>query len=418
LSGRGVSGPWMRRRVSPLAIVALTLAGTMVLVTSLPNASASESPPSGVPPEDATRLERIGAEIESLRARLMRGESETGTLLDQLDEIDLKMAVLGRESSLLEADIASTRRAEERARREAEAARRGVARAEHSLKTWLVVLYKMGPGRDLRLVLTASSPAALASAERAAEALAREEAHRVTTLRAERLQLDAAASDLEAAGRRLLSLRADLDHRQRDYQSARQAKNELLSDIRARQQSGEQALMALVQVERDLQGLLETLPGAPGGGPTISYGLTRFRSLLNWPVPGAIVIPFGNVRHPRFATQVPHPGVEIACDPGETIRALFDGRVAFSAWFRGYGQMIVIDHGDEYLSIYGQLGERLVEAGREVRRDQPIALSGEQGTFGVTGLYLEIRHRGKAEDPLPWLRKIAGRARARTETTR
>ena len=73
--------------------------------------------------------------------------------------------------------------------------------------------------------------------------------------------------------------------------------------------------------------------------------------------------------------------------------------------------MIVIDHGDEYLSIYGQLGERLVEAGQEVRRDQAIAVSGEQGTFGVTGLYLEVRHHGKAEDPLPWLRRDAGRRR-------
>ena len=114
---------------------------------------------------------------------------------------------------------------------------------------------------------------------------------------------------------------------------------------------------------------------------------------------------FGNVRHPRFDTQVPHAGLEIACPQGETVQALFDGKVVFSSWFRGYGEMIVIDHGDEYLSIYGQLGERLVEVGQEVRRDQPIARSGEEGTFGVTGLYLEIRHQGRAEDPRPWLRK-------------
>jgi septal ring factor EnvC (AmiA/AmiB activator) len=115
------------------------------------------------------------------------------------------------------------------------------------------------------------------------------------------------------------------------------------------------------------------------------------------------------VRHPRFGTQVPHPGLEIAAKPGQEVRALFDGKVAFSSWFRGYSQMIVIDHGDEYLSIYGQLGDRLVEAGQEVRRDDPIARTGEEGPFGSSGLYLEVRHRGKAEDPLPWLRRQAGR---------
>jgi septal ring factor EnvC (AmiA/AmiB activator) len=92
------------------------------------------------------------------------------------------------------------------------------------------------------------------------------------------------------------------------------------------------------------------------------------------------------------------------------VRTLFDGKVIFSSWFRGYGEMIVIDHGDEYLSIYGQLGERLVEVGQEVRRDQPIARSGGEGTFGVTGLYLEIRHQGRAEDPRPWLRKGGAQA--------
>jgi septal ring factor EnvC (AmiA/AmiB activator) len=70
--------------------------------------------------------------------------------------------------------------------------------------------------------------------------------------------------------------------------------------------------------------------------------------------------------------------------------------------------MIVIDHGDEYLSIYGQLEDRLVEAGSEVDRDTPIAHTGGEGTFGVTGLYFELRHHGQAEDPRPWLRRMGG----------
>jgi septal ring factor EnvC (AmiA/AmiB activator) len=92
------------------------------------------------------------------------------------------------------------------------------------------------------------------------------------------------------------------------------------------------------------------------------------------------------------------------------VRAVFDGRVAFSSWFRGYGQMIVLDHGDDYLSIYGQLDARLVEVGEDVRQGDLIARSGQGGAFDAPGLYFEIRQGGKPLDPQGWLRPPAGRA--------
>jgi septal ring factor EnvC (AmiA/AmiB activator) len=258
----------------------------------------------------------------------------------------------------------------------------------------------------LRLLLASSNPSTLAAAERAGEALALAERARVQNLRAEQSRLETAQQALESSRTRLARLQDELESRQSELAATRTGKEDLLHGIRAREEVGQQALASLVQVEKDLVALLGSLPG---GGATPSYGLPRFHGLLNWPVPGPVAIPFGNVRHPKFSTQVPHPGLEIACPDGESVHALFDGKVVFSSWFRGYGQMIVIDHGDEYLSIYGQLGDRLVEAGDEVHRDQVIARSGGEGTFGVTGLYLEIRHHGRPEDPQPWLRKVAGR---------
>jgi len=89
-------------------------------------------------------------------------------------------------------------------------------------------------------------------------------------------------------------------------------------------------------------------------------------------------------------------------------RAVFDGRVVFSDWFKGYGQMVVIDHGDSYLSIYGHVDERLVSAGEDVSRGDLIARSGQSGSFEEPGLYFEIRHDGRPEDPARWLRGAPG----------
>jgi septal ring factor EnvC (AmiA/AmiB activator) len=125
-------------------------------------------------------------------------------------------------------------------------------------------------------------------------------------------------------------------------------------------------------------------------------------------------VPFGNVRHPRFQTEIPHPGIDLAAEPGDEVRVVFDGRVVFSSWFRGYGQLIVVDHADGYLSIYGHLGERLVEVGDEVYGGDVIARSGEGGTLDRPSLYFEIRRDGEPEDPLPWLRPGFGERYDRT----
>ena len=410
------------RRLWPLAtalLVHAAAAGTGPTTQGSDTSATSTANPREAGDHAATaeeeRLRQIRSQIEELRQRLVESESQAGSLLDALDEIDLKVAVLGREAIVLRTELESTRRAEAAARLEADAAHERVAAAEQSLRRWLVEIDRAGSTSQLRLLLASSNPSTLAAAERAGEALALAERARVGTLRVEQARLEAAQHALETSRTRLASLQNELEARQSELAATRNGKQELLHGIRAREEVGQQALASLVQVEKDLVALLGSLPG---GGATPSFGLPRFHGLLNWPVPGPVAIPFGNVRHPKFSTQVPHPGLEIACPDGESVHALFDGKVVFSSWFRGYGQMIVIDHGDEYLSIYGQLGERLVEAGDEVHRDQVIARSGGEGTFGVTGLYLEIRHHGRPEDPQPWLRKVAGRPSTTPEKRR
>ena len=344
-----------------------------------------------------------------MRSRLLETDREEGDLVDDLDELDLTMALLSREAVILERDIVAATRAEAAARRTSEAARGRVAAAEADLRRWLVTLYKTGPSPGVRLALLASTPEGLGVAARAAERLAMSEGRRVTRLRSERDRLEAAVRTHQAAIDQLTRLGDELEAKRASLVASRQSKGRLLDSIRTRQSAGRDALAGLVRVETDLQALLQTF-GPGGEAPGASRGLPRFKGLLNWPARGPVALGFGNVRHPKFNTEIPHPGIEISCRPGEPVRALFSGKVVYSAWFRGYGQMIVIDHGDEYLSIYGQLGDRLVEAGSEVDRDTPIAHTGGEGTFGVTGLYFELRHKGQAEDPRPWLRRSGGAA--------
>ena len=390
---------------------------TALLSSAWPPSARDDPPPAATqgdsatgageePSPDRERLQALQDQIETLRKRLVEAEEKAGTIVDDLDEVALRQALLAREAALLEHDLAAARSAVAEARREAEAARRRVALAEDELRGWLLELYKTGPAPDLDLVLSAGSASELADAARAAEASALLESRRVALLRSEREKLQAAQEEIEQRETRLSSLARELEERRAALRDVESQKHLILDGIRAREGAEEEVLQGLVRMERDLRTLLEKVT-EPGAVP--SHGLSRFKGLLGWPVEGKVAIPFGNVRHPKFGTQVPHPGLEIACPPGSEVRALFDGRVVFSDWLRGYGEMIVIDHGDAYLSVYGQLGERLARAGQDVGRNEPIARSGQEGTFGVTGLYLEIRHQGQPQDPMPWLKKSTRR---------
>jgi septal ring factor EnvC (AmiA/AmiB activator) len=99
-----------------------------------------------------------------------------------------------------------------------------------------------------------------------------------------------------------------------------------------------------------------------------------------------------------------HNGVEIDSPPDVEVRAVHEGTVVFARRFRGYGLMAVIDHGGKHHSLYAHLADLVVEEGQEVVGGDVVGISG-QGGLESPGVYFEIRHRGRPEDPLDWLRR-------------
>ncbi|HKQ60142.1 MAG TPA: peptidoglycan DD-metalloendopeptidase family protein, partial [Candidatus Polarisedimenticolaceae bacterium] len=147
--------------------------------------------------------------------------------------------------------------------------------------------------------------------------------------------------------------------------------------------------------------LVGTLPAAPSA-PALD--VHKFRGLLDWPAPGRVSAGFGPMVHPRFKTRLPHPGLDIDGAPGAAIRSVFDGRVVYSAWLRGYGLTAIVDHGGGVVSVYAHASALLVESGESVLRGQPLGAIGETGSLRGPYLYFELRVDGQPTDPAAWLR--------------
>jgi murein hydrolase activator len=130
----------------------------------------------------------------------------------------------------------------------------------------------------------------------------------------------------------------------------------------------------------------------------------KLKGLLNLPVSGKIVSSYGHYRNAEFNVMNFRSGVLIRADRGEPIHAVANGTTLFADWFKGYGNMLILDHGDHYYTVYAHLEALFKARGESVDADEVIATVGDTATLAGPGLHFEIRHHGKPMDPLPWLR--------------
>ena len=154
----------------------------------------------------------------------------------------------------------------------------------------------------------------------------------------------------------------------------------------------EDVLRALLEEQEKLARLHE------GGN-----GLTDRKGILRWPSDGQVVAFFGRQKHPKFDTFLQRKGIDIKANRGSVIRAAFDGVVAFADWLKGYGLLLIIDHGRGDVSLYAHASSLSVDVGDHVKAGHPVGIVGDTGLTGGSMLYFELRAGGKAVDPIEWL---------------
>ena len=263
------------------------------------------------------------------------------------------------------------------------------------LQARLVTLYKLGRGQYARLLLSASDLRQFGQAVRLVSALAEQDRQRMTGHQQRLADLTVARA---AAAERQVQVRntqAAAQKAQAAAEAAIAAHTALVKDIDTRRDLNAQFAGELLGAQERLQ---ESLAGLTPSSATLP--ITPFKGDLGWPTDG-------NVRQ-RFGVAVggrpPLRGIEIASGAGAPVQAVHDGTVVFADAFTGYGQLVVLDHGNQTFTLYGNLDEVSVEKGAHLERGARVGTAG-LAEPGSTVLYFELRIDGRAVDPLQWLAK-------------
>ncbi len=144
------------------------------------------------------------------------------------------------------------------------------------------------------------------------------------------------------------------------------------------------------------------------GGPIIpplsEKGFGAQKGRLSLPARGEIVGSFGRHKHPEFNSYTVSNGISIAAPQGADVHSVYDGQVIFADYFKGYGNMIIVDHGGGFFSLYAHAARIVKKVGATVSRNEVVATVGDVDSSRGPTLYFEIRYQGKPVDPSPWFR--------------
>jgi septal ring factor EnvC (AmiA/AmiB activator) len=348
-------------------------------------------------------LDRVRGDIVKLRERLEVLRTQTKTAERDLEEADVELGIRTREL-----DLAVDLQLQLEAQQQTLQAQIGalaprIARQKKFLAERLAALYRMGGLSYVRLMLSMDRRRDPIQAMSMLSFLVSRDARAVTRFESERGQLAARMADLADRERRLAAMRRVVEERRGAVASARLQKERMLLSLRSEGTQSEQRLAALEEKARRLEHLVDVL-ARQRAGVIAATDIRALQGALAWPVQGPVVEHFGRQRNAKFSTVTMNNGLKIAARPGTEVRAVFPGTVLFSQWFKGYGNLIILDHGNRVFSLYGNLRSPAVAAGDHIQAGQAIAGVGESEDAQSGYLYFEIRQDNKPEDPQKWLR--------------
>ena len=348
-------------------------------------------------------LRRRLAELKGRYDTTRRKEKD---LKEALAAAELNLEIQKAERRVVELRKVETERDAARAKAELDAAVASVATLRSDLSARMAALYRLGRLGYLRPIVASESAPALLEGIKVLAHLVRRDAALLGRYEEALRSLTSLESGLSERRRELVALALEERRRERDLAAARTEQAALFARVRRSSEEERVAVSTLEEKSQRLASLLELLEGHGRTLPPGAASIRKFRGALDWPAKGKVAVPFGRIANPNFPkTFLRSSGWTIDVPPGSAVRAIFAGEVVYAQWLKGYGNLVVVDHGDGVFTLYGRLTPTTLLRGQRVSLGESVGvLSAPSSDDEIPGLYFEIRDSRASVDPVAWLR--------------
>jgi septal ring factor EnvC (AmiA/AmiB activator) len=354
-------------------------------------------------------IQKIGSKIKKYQGDVRVFSEKENTIIRQLNDIDKKLnrsrmsvGALKRNLNIIKEDMDANTK-------EKEALHVTILKNEAYISKRIIALYKLYHMGKMNVLASADSMYELINRQRSLEFILREDekilgAHLENMARLKKIDARLAEHKIKAE-----TLEKEVIGQIRDIEGSKQRRSVLLTEIRQKKIVGLAAISSLKESAKALDQTIRSLDQGFAKNdkdePMIITAFTARKGQLRMPVKGKVVKFFGKSMDNEFKVETFQSGIQVRADRGEPVQAVGAGQVLFSDWLKGYGNLIIIDHGNSYYSLYGHTEEVFKHKGDKVEDREVIATVGDTGSLSGSLLHFEIRHKGEPLDPMTWLKK-------------
>ena len=372
-------------------------------------------------------LHTIKKQIKEKNLLIKKTQKVETKVSGELVEIQKSLAEKQSSLTVLGRDLAGVEKGIDRTLVDIEQERQDAERKRLQINRRVAALYKGGDTGNLRVFFSSESFPQMSENLRYMRSILENDKRLFQQYSANLERLNQLKHRLEQEAARKEGIRRSIEAKKREIEQEKTRKANFLVKVRQDKQGYLASLKELQANASRLQSMIQRLEarsrkaysskvrgkgkGAETGQPTASksvpvpnQGLGAQKGRLSLPVSGNIVGRYGRHKHPDFDSFTVSNGISVSAPAGSAIRAVYDGEVIFADYFKGYGNMIIVDHGDGFFSLYAHASSVAKRVGAKVSRNDVLASVGDVDSSKGPMLYFEIRYQGKPVDPAPWFR--------------
>ncbi|MDR4494468.1 MAG: murein hydrolase activator EnvC [Nitrospirales bacterium] len=358
--------------------------------------------------QERQRLEQLNREIQKTQEQAQQVEKQHGSVLKNIEKLDRQLYQHKKDRKRIDKQILEKDEELQNLTGQIQAIDQNIQSHQSSIAARLRLLYTEGHSGYLQSLFAAESFADMANRMDFVSWVARREGQLVQQFQENLDQLHALTDQQTQAREALLALHEETDKSIKDISGLKRSKRTVLTSLSREkslhertledlQRSAEEVDKLVKELDQRFQMAQARLRQAPGKIPSLGSFL--------WPAQGKVVSYFGRQKHPTFDTFVNKKGIEIQVREGTPIQSISDGTVVYADWLKGYGLVVIVDHGTGFYSLYAHASKLMVKENDRVKAGHQLGETGETGLAQEDTLYFELRKGTTPIDPMKWLAK-------------
>ncbi len=365
----------------------------------------------GVQADEKADMAKLQKEIEALQKELKDVQGTRSDLQKDLEKSEQQINELQKKADEINKELNQQNKELNQLKNERGQLEQARKNQQSQIAEQMRAAHKLGEQSEVKVLLNQESPDQVSRIMKYHSYFMEAHTAKMKSYLETITRIDALTPEIEKKTLELAGMQSELDGQRAALKNIHGEREQALAKVNDDLKNKNKALKQLSEDRRKLQALLDRVTrqvattgaiNAPGYVPLPKGGekFSQRKGRMPWPTQGSMVHRFGSA---RIAGQMNWSGAYISAPMGNNVQAVHHGRVVFADYFGGHGLLVIVDHGEGYMSLYAHNQRLLKKAGEPVQAGEAIATVGNSGGQASAGLYFEIRHQGKPVDPNLWL---------------